>query len=126
MGDLVGMGFLGGTCGHCEVSSDAQRVGLPRADCMRSCSSDRHVQAVTRTFARKPGELFSALVVLSSSTLTSSCSFNGFTRQGTFSEYAVANADNVIPIPESITPEQACPILCVPSSLRGFTLSAGS
>lgn len=37
--------------------------------------------------------------------------YSGFTTQGTFARYAVANSRSVVPIPDGIESEQACPIL---------------
>jgi len=55
--------------------------------------------------------------------------FSGFTLQGTFQEYALGYADWVIPIPDSIPSEQACPILCagvtVYNALRAAKPKAG-
>jgi len=45
----------------------------------------------------------------------SACSenvYHGFHMDGTFQEYVVANAAFVIPVPESISAEQAAPIMC--------------
>ncbi|ORY79258.1 chaperonin 10-like protein [Leucosporidium creatinivorum] len=47
-----------------------------------------------------------------SENLCQKAKFSGFTAQGTFAEYAVASAAHTIPIPDSLSAEQACPILC--------------
>ncbi|GAA5898877.1 uncharacterized protein JCM6883_003456 [Sporobolomyces salmoneus] len=45
-------------------------------------------------------------------TLCPEAGFRGFTVQGTFGEYTVSKAAQAIPIPESLSCVEACPILC--------------
>ncbi|GAA6063863.1 hypothetical protein JCM10212_003554 [Sporobolomyces blumeae] len=45
-------------------------------------------------------------------TLCPDATFRGFTVAGTFAEYTISKAAHAIPVPQSIPPAEACPILC--------------
>ncbi|GAA5845173.1 hypothetical protein JCM5353_003923 [Sporobolomyces roseus] len=80
----------------------------------------RVVKIGTRVTSRKVGDYVGLAFIASNCgacvkgglTLCPEATFRGFTVAGTFAEYTISKAVHAIPVPVSIPPEQACPILC--------------